>query len=124
MVLQLPAAVRVFLCTRPTDMRKSFDALSGFVQECFGQDLLAGHLFLFLNRRRDRIKILAWEEGGMVIWYKRLEVGTFQKLDPQAHASRVSGSAGIELTVTGLALLLTGIDLATARRRKRYSRTG
>jgi hypothetical protein len=64
-------------------MRKSFDALSALVQECFGQDLLAGHLFLFLNRRRDRIKILAWEEGGMVVRYKRLEAGTFQKLDPR-----------------------------------------
>jgi transposase len=119
MVLQLPAAVRVFLCTRPTDMRKSFDGLSGLVQECFGQDLLAGHLFL--NKRRDRIKLLYWEDGGMAIWYKRLEIGTFQQLDPQAHASRASGSAGIELTVTDLALLLTGIDLATARR-KRYTR--
>ena len=65
MLPQLPAAVRAFLCTRPTDMRKSFDALSGLVQECFGQDLLAGHLFLFLNRRRDRIKILSWERDGM-----------------------------------------------------------
>ena len=124
MVLQLPAAVRVFLCTRPTDMRKSFDALSGLVLECFGQDLLAGHLFLFLNKRRDRIKLLYWEDGGLAIWYKRLEIGTFQQLDPQAHASRASGSAGIELTVTDLALLLTGIDLATARRRKRYTRAG
>jgi hypothetical protein len=124
MVFQFPAAVRVFLCTRPTDMRKSFDALSGLIEECFGQDLLAGHLFLFLNRRRDRIKILAWEEGGIVIWYKRLEVGTFQQLDPQAHASRASGAAGIELTVTDLALLLTGVDVATARRRKRYTRAG
>jgi hypothetical protein len=68
MVPQLSAAVRVFLCTRPTDMRKGFDGLSGLVQECFGQDLLTGHLFLFLNRRRDRIKILyfivtAWPSG-------------------------------------------------------------
>ena len=59
MLPQLSAAVRVFLCTRPTDMRKSFDALSGLVQECFGQDPLAGHLFLFLNRRRDRINIIS-----------------------------------------------------------------
>jgi transposase len=124
MLPQVSAAVRVFLCTRPTDMRKSFDALSGMVQECFGQDLLAGHLFLFLNRRRDRIKILHFDRDGLVIWYKRLEVGTFQQLDPNAHASRASGSAGIELTVTDLALLLTGIDLATARRRKRFSRAG
>ena len=123
MLPQLPAAVRVFLCTRPTDLRKSFDALSGLVQECFGQDPLAGHLFLFLNRRRDRIKILSWEQDGLVIWYKRLEVGTFQQLDPKAHVHRVSGSAGVELTVTDLALLLTGIDLATAWR-KRYTRAG
>ena len=58
MLPQVSAAVRVFLCTRPTDMRKSFDALSGLVQECFGQDPLAGHLFLFLNRRRTRIKYI------------------------------------------------------------------
>jgi transposase len=124
MLPQVSAAVRVFLCTRPTDMRKSFDALSGLVQECFGQDPLAGHLFLFLNRRRDRIKILHFDRDGLVIWYKRLEAGTFQQLDPKAHAPRASGSAGIELTVTDLTLLLTGIDLATARRRKRYSRAG
>jgi transposase len=58
MLPQLSAAVRVFLCTRPTDLRKGFDGLSGLVQECFSQDLLTGHLFLFLNRRRDRMKIL------------------------------------------------------------------
>jgi transposase len=124
MLPQLSAAVRVFLCTRPTDLRKGFDGLSGLVQECFSQDLLTGHLFLFLNRRRDRIKILHFDRDGLVIWYKRLEVGTFQQLDPKSHASRASGSAGIELTATDLALLLTGIDLATARRRKRYSRAG
>ena len=122
MLPQLSAAVRVFLCTRPTDLRKGFDGLSGLVQECFSQDLLTGHLFL--NRRRDRIKILLFDRDGLVIWYKRLEAGTFQQLDPKAHAPRASGSAGIELTVTDLALLLTGIDLATARRRKRYTRAG
>ena len=124
MLPQLSAAVRVFLCTRPTDLRKGFDGLSGLVQECFSQDLLTGHLFLFLNRRRDRIKILHFDRDGLVIWYKRLEAGTFQQLDPKANAPRACGSAGIELTVTDLALLLTGIDLATARRRKRYTRAG
>jgi transposase len=94
------------------------------VREFLGQDPLSGHLFLFLNRRRDRVKILFWERDGMVIWYKRLEAGTFQQLDPAARADHTSGPAGLELTATDLALLLNGIDLATARRRKRYSRSG
>jgi transposase len=124
MLPQLSAAVRVFLCTRPTDLRKGFDGLSGLVQECFSQDLLTGHLFLFLNRRRDRIKILYFDRDGLVIWYKRLEVGSFQNLEPTPGAAQLSGSAGIELSVTDLALVLNGIDLATARRRKRYCRVG
>jgi transposase len=119
---QLPASVRVFLCTRPTDMRKSFDGLQGMVQEFLGADPLSGHLFLFLNRRRDRVKILLWDRDGLVIWYKRLEAGTFQQLDPSACSGTRSGTAGIELTTTELALLLTGVDLASARRRKRYAR--
>jgi transposase len=122
MIPQVPAAVRVFLCTQPADMRKSFDGLVGMVREYLGQDPLSGHLFLFLNRRRDRVKILLWEPDGLVIWYKRLEAGTFQQLDPRANANRIAGSAGIELSATELALLLTGIDVTTARRRKRYAR--
>jgi transposase len=119
---QVPAAVRIFLCTRPTDMRKSFDGLQGMVREFLGQDPLSGHLFLFFNRRRDRIKLLWWDRDGLVIWYKRLEAGTFQQLDPRVNSDRSSGSAGIELSTTELALLLTGIDLASARQRKRYAR--
>jgi transposase len=119
---QLSAAVRVFLCTRPTDMRKGFDGLQGMVREFLGQDPLSGHLFLFLNRRRDRIKLLWWDRDGLVIWYKRLEAGTFQQLDAGTSAGPSSGEAGIELSTTDLALLLTGVDLASARRRKRYAR--
>jgi transposase len=119
---QLPASVRVFPCTKPTDTRKSFDGLLGMVREYLGQDPLSRHLFLFLNRRRDRVKILLWEPDGLVIWYKRLESGTFQKLDPTAHASCSSGLAGLELIATDLTLLLTGIDVTTAQRRKRYTR--
>ena len=124
MLPQLSAAVRVFLCTRPTDLRKGFDGLSGLVQEGFGQDPLSGHLFLFLNRRRDRIKILYFDREGLVIWYKRLEAGSFQNPNPAAGAAPLAGSAGIELSVTDLALILGGIDLTTARRRKRYGRVG
>jgi len=121
MLPQFSAAVRVFLCTQPTDMRKSFDGLFGMVREFLGQDPLSGHLFLFLNRRRDRAKILLWERDGLVIWYKRLEAGSFQSLDPTA-STPTTGSAGLELSVTDLAMILGGIDLSTARRRKRYSR--
>jgi transposase len=105
-------------------MRKSFDGLQGMVQECLGQDPLSGHLFLFFNRRRDRIKILFFERDGLVIWYKRLEAGTFQRLDTALRTDRTSGQAGIELTATELALLLSGVDLATARHRKRYAHAG
>jgi transposase len=85
---------------------------------------LSGHLFLFLNRRRDRIKILYFDRDGLVIWYKRLEVGSFQNPNPTAGAAQLAGSAGIELSGTDLALILGGIDLTTARRRKRYGRVG
>jgi transposase len=116
-MILLPSAVRIFLCTRSTDLRKSFDGLSGLVQECFSQELLTGHLFLFLNRRRDRIKILYFDRDGLAIWYKRLEAGSFQL--PQT-VSQV----GVELQPAQLAMLLAGIDLRTARQRKRFHRTG
>jgi transposase len=124
MLPQLSAAVRVFLYAKPTDMRKSFDGLLGLVREFLNQDPLSGHLFLFFNRRRDRAKILYWDHDGLVILYKRLEAGSFQELDPSSRSAQASGSAGLELSVTDLALLLSGIDLDTARRRKRYSRVG
>jgi transposase len=122
MVPQLTGAVRIFVCTKPADMRKGFDGLSGMVQEFLGQDPPSGHLFLFFNKRRDRAKILFWDRDGLLIVYKRLEAGTFQNLDPTSRTEQRSGSAGLELSATDLTLILSGIDLTTARRRKRYSR--
>jgi transposase len=116
-MIMLPSTVRTFLCTRPTDLRKGFDGLAGLVQECFGQDPLTGHLFLFLNRRRDRIKILYFDRDGLAIWYKRLEAGSYQ----MPHAV---GQDGVELQPAQLAMLLSGIDLRTARQRKRFQRAG
>jgi transposase len=116
-MIMLPSAVRIFLCTRPTDMRKSFDGLTGLVQECFGQDPLTGHLFLFVNRRRDRMKILYFDRDGLAIWYKRLEAGSFEM--PSA-AER----DGIELRPAQLAMILSGIDMRTARQRKRFQQAG
>lgn len=117
-MLSFPQLVRVFLHTRPVDLRKGFDGLGAIVTDAFGQDPLSGHLFLFLNRRRDRVKILWWDRDGLVIFYKRLEAGSFQipKVDPNTVA--------IETTPTQLALILSGIDLASARQRKRYQRPG
>jgi len=112
-MISLPSAVRAFLCTRAVDMRKSFDGLSGLVEECFRQDLLTGHLFLFVNRRRDRIKVLYFDHDGLAIWYKRLEAGSFQVPD-------AGDRDGIELDPARLAMILSGIDLETARRRKRF----
>jgi transposase len=107
----------VFVHVPPTDLRKGFDALSGLVSTAFGQDPTSGHLFLFFNRRRDRLKILYWDRGdGLAIWYKRLEIGSFQI--PAAPDRAVA----IEMTATQLALILSGIDLGSARQRKRYRR--
>jgi transposase len=116
-MIMLPSAVRIFLCTRPTDMRNGFDGLTGLVQECFGQDPLAGHLFLFINRRRDRIKILYFDLDGLAIWYKRLEAGSFEM-------PRTDERDGIELQQAQLAMILSGIDMKSARQRKRFRHAG
>jgi transposase len=115
-MISLPHAVRVFLHTPPTDLRKGFDALSGLVTAAFSQDPTSGHLFLFVNRRRDRLKILYWDRDGLAIWYKRLETGSFQVPAPSHDA------VSIEMSPTQLSLILSGIDLHSARQRKRYQR--
>lgn len=116
-MLNLPAHVRIYLCTTPTDMRKSFDGLSGLVRSVFEQDVLDGHLFLFVNRRRDRVKLLWWDRDGLALWYKRLESGTFETPWPRADCAHV------ELDATEMAMLLGGVSLANVKRRKRYTAT-
>lgn len=107
---------RVFLCTSPTDMRKGFDTLAVLVREGLGYDPLSGHLFLFVGRRRDRLKLLYWDRDGYALWYKRLEQGTFRM--PVAKPE----TASIELKASELAMLLEGIDLRSIKRRKRFQR--
>lgn len=107
-----PAGVRIFIFNRATDMRKSFNGLSGLVAQHFDVELLSGHLFLFFNRRRDCVKLLYWDRDGLAIWYKRLESGTFQL--------PAGDSESLQIDHTDLALLLSGIDLSSAKRRKRY----
>src|SRR5271167_4511860 len=118
LTLSLPA--RVFLCTLPTDMRKSFDSLSGLVRSHLGQDPLSGDLFVFRSKRGDRLKLLFWDEDGLVLYYKRLEEGTF--VLPSADTQRArAGEHGLILKPGELAMLLAGIDLS-AKRHKRYQR--
>ena len=110
--------IRIFLCMTPTKMSYSFDSLMGQAEKIFDQNPLSGHLFLFLNRDRDRIKILFWDQDGFCIWYKRLEAGTFQL------PSVGNNEQGIELDDCQLNRLLGGLDLRSGRRRKRYRRAG
>ena len=117
-MLTIPRQVKIFVALQPTDMRRGFPGLSGEVQAKLEEDPLSGHLFPFRNRRRDRIKILLWDQDGFWIFYKRLEEGTFQML------TTTNDEEGIELEYSQLVKLLGGLDLKTGRRRRRYRRTG
>jgi transposase len=118
-MLSLPHRTRVFVHLPPTDMRKSFDGLTGLIRSAFQADPLDGSWFLFLNRRRDRIKIFYFDHDGCVLWYKRLESGTFEGLRAAA-----DDATTLELDATQLALLLNGVTLASAERRKRFRPVG
>ena len=115
-MLGLPNGTKIYFCSQPVDFRRGFDGLSGMVESVFEMNVLDGHLFLFVNRRRDRIKALWWEPGGLILWYKRLERGTFQLL------TTTNDDEGIELDYSQLVKLLGGLDLRTGRRRRRYHR--
>jgi transposase len=112
-VLMPPPSVRVFVASRPVDLRCSFDSLAACTKELLQQDPLSGHLFVFRNRQGDRVKILYWDRTGYCLWYKRLEKGTFRL---------PSGPGGVEISAAELVLLLEGIDLAGARQRMRLVR--
>jgi transposase len=109
---------RVFLSTAPADMRKGFDSLAALVRDYLGHDPLSGHLFLFVSRHRDRLKLMYWDADGFAIWYKRLEEGTF-RLPAQS-----SAGASVELRASELAMLLEGIDLKSLRRSSRFAAGG
>jgi transposase len=115
-MIHLPASVRMYLATSPCDMRRSFDGLHALVNAVLQMDAFAGHLFVFANRRRDRVKILYWDRDGFAMWAKRLEEGTYAM--PFSEADEVRR----EITAQELGALLSGIDLSEAKRRKRYSR--
>ena len=120
-MLSLPLPVRILLCTKAADMRRSFDGLAALVQEYLKADPLSGHLFVFRNRRGDRVKLLYWDEDGYAIWYKRLEEGAFAFPVQDERRPRV-GEHGVQIRAADLAMLLDGVDLASVQRSKRYRR--
>ena len=115
-MIHLPASVRVYLCLTACDMRKSFDGLHQLVRDHLALDAFAGHLFVFANRRRDRVKILYWDRDGFAVWAKRLEQGTYAMPFEEGEQPRQ------EIPAQELGALLSGIDLSQAKRRKRYQR--
>jgi transposase len=125
-VLTLPSSVRVFVARDPVDFRRAHDGLSGVVSNVLEQDPLSGHVFVFVNKRRDRIKLLVWDGTGLWLHYKRLARGTFESI---THFD--VDAPGIEVDMARLQMLLQGIDLRKSRirhhfgaRRRRRGRRG
>jgi transposase len=114
MMVSLPTSVQIWIATQATDLRKSFDNLAELVRQQLNGDPLSGQLFVFRNKRADRVKLLYWDEDGFVIVYKRLEAGTFRFPD--------AGSASVQIRAADLQMLLDGVDLDSVKRRQRYRR--
>jgi transposase len=113
-MLNFPPAVRIWLAAAPVDLRRSFDRLAAEVREHLHNDPLSGHIFVFKNKRGDRVKLLYWDEDGYVIVYKRLEEGVF------TWPAVAAGQTSVLLRAAELAMLLDGIDWSKARRGRRY----
>lgn len=114
-MILIPRAVRVYFATQPVSLRKSFDGLVNEIRHALGHDPLGGHVFVFLNRRRNQVKLIVWTRGGFTIVHKRLERGTF------TFPSRVAGDAtSIAIDVHELAMLLEGIDVSRAKANPRW----
>ena len=114
-MLLLPRAVRVFVATEPTNLRKSFDGLANEVRSVLGHDPLSGHVFIFINRRRTQVKLLVWTRGGFTILHKRLEKGRFafiQELD--------QGKRSVRIDVHELSMLLEGLEAKNTRGAARW----
>jgi len=114
-VILLPRAVRVYFATQPANLRQSFEGLTNQIRGALGYDPLSGHVFVFLNRRRNQVKLILWTRGGFTIVHKRLERGTF------TFPSRVvDGVASVAIDVHELAMLLEGIEVAQTKTKPRW----
>lgn len=116
-MLSLTSSLRFFVYAHATDMRKSFDGLSGLVTSALSRDPASGDVYVFINRRRDRMKLLLWDRTGFWLFYKRLEQGTFQL------PANLAQHTSLELRYDELLLILEGIDLDSVKRRRRYQRS-
>jgi transposase len=111
-MLTLPRSVRIYVGSESIDLRRGHDGLFALVKSIFKLDPYSGHLFVFFGRRRDRVKILFWDRGGFVVFYKRLERGRFAKL----RSADLLSASHVEMDSTELAMLLDGIDVRMVRR--------
>jgi transposase len=114
-VLTLPSSVRIYMAVEPVDLRRGFDGLAAATRQIIREDPLSGHLFCFVNRRANRLKVLLWQPSGYLLLFKRLEHGSFKL--PHAPSP---GQRHLEMEAADLALMMEGIDLRGARRRKRW----
>lgn len=112
-MIALPTNTDIFLFSEPIDMRKSFCGLAGVVRDVLGREPTDGSLFLFINRNKDKLKALYWDRDGLALWYKRLESGTFERIADQ-------GKSTVQIDAAELAMLLGGISISSAKRRKRF----
>ena len=113
-MFSLASAHHYLLRRVPTDMRKGVDTLCGVVRDELGHDPLSGEVFVFIGSRRDRIKLLLYESGGYVLWYKRLEKGTLEL--PQ-------GNGAVRISWQQLVLMIEGVPLQQPKARPRWSPT-
>jgi transposase len=114
-MLTLPASVRIYVAAEPVDLRRGFDGLAATTRTLIRQDPLSGHVFVFLNRRGNRIKLLTWDRTGFLLIYKRLERSRFRLTTEPA-----VGCRHVELDAGDLALMLEGVDLRGVRRHQRW----
>jgi transposase len=109
-MLSLTSSNQYYLYSSPTDMRGSFDSLCGIVRDKLGRSPTSGEVYIFLNRRRTQVKLLHWEHGGFVMYYKRLERGNFE----------LPSQNNCHLTWTELVMMIEGISLKEVKMRQRY----
>ena len=113
-MLSVGGRAKIFLCREPVDFRKAHDGLVAIVRDDLGEDVFTGDLFVFLNKRRDRVKLLVWDRNGLWLHYKRLERGTFRWV-------AVGDTSTVRMSRAELSMLLEGIDLKAGKMRAHFA---